>query len=130
MQHSPQFLQLVAEVSPYIQEISWDEYFKLQAQHPDSVLIDVRENHEWQRGHVPHAKHLARGIIERDIQAQVPEFSTPLALYCGGGFRSALSAYNLQKMGYQQVYSIAGGYRAFKNLITARAGNLNRNQVE
>ncbi|MCS7045598.1 MAG: rhodanese-like domain-containing protein, partial [Gemmataceae bacterium] len=88
---------------------------RLQRREP-FVLIDVREDHEWAKGHIPGAIHLGKGIIERDIEARVPDPTTPLVLYCGGGYRSALAADNLQKMGYVNVLSMDGGWRAWKEL--------------
>lgn len=112
MQHSPAFLALVEEVMPRIREMSIAEWKTSRMQ-----LIDVREDHEWAKGHIPGATHLGRGILERDIEALVPEKSTPLVLYCGGGYRSVLAADNLQKMGYTNVYSLAGGWRAWNEQL-------------
>lgn len=107
-QHAPAFLALVAKVKQHIQEISLDEFQQLTQPY---LLLDVREDHEWQRGHLPQAIHLGKGIIERDIEQQVPDKQQTLILYCGGGYRSALAADSLQQMGYRQVYSLDGGYR-------------------
>ncbi|KFZ37146.1 sulfurtransferase [Shewanella mangrovi] len=110
MQHSPGFLALVEAILPNITEISADDYW----QTPFAwTLIDVREDHEWQLDHLPDATHMGRGIIERDIELRFPDKTTPLVLYCGGGFRSALSCHNLQLMGYSKVLSLAGGYRGW-----------------
>ncbi len=110
MQHSPQFEALVQSIMPGINEITIE-----QLAGKPGALVDVREDHEWAKGHLPGAIHMGRGIIERDIEQRFPHKDTPLYLYCGGGFRSALSAHNLQLMGYSQVYSVAGGVRAWVN---------------
>ena len=112
MQHSPAFLALVESVLPRISEISVEEAFaRLQQGH---VLIDIREDHEWQAAHAVGAIHMGRGIIERDIETCFPDKAFPLMLYCGGGYRSALSADSLQQMGYRNIVSVAGGFRAWK----------------
>ncbi len=111
-QHSPGFLAVVADAKSRVREISIDEY--RQSETP-VLLIDVREDNEWQQGHLPAALHLGKGIIERDIEKAVPDKQQALVLYCGGGFRSALAADVLQKMGYQDVLSLAGGYTAWVN---------------
>ncbi len=111
-QHSPGFLAVVADAKSRVREISIDEY--RQSETP-ALLIDVREDNEWQQGHLPAALHLGKGIIERDIEKAVPDKQQALVLYCGGGFRSALTADVLQKMGYQDVLSLAGGYTAWVN---------------
>jgi rhodanese-related sulfurtransferase len=113
MKHSPEFLQLVDEVKGQVKEVSVEE--ARQQQHGGALLIDVREDNEWEAGHATNAIHLGRGIIERDIIEKIPDKKTELILYCGGGFRSILSAYNLQKMGYTNVFSMAGGWRAWKD---------------
>jgi rhodanese-related sulfurtransferase len=112
MQHSEEFLKLVNEAKSQIKEVSIDETQQRMKQ--GANLIDVREDNEWQAGHIKNAIHLGRGIIERDIIQKFPDKDTELILYCGGGFRSALSALNLQKMGYSHVASMAGGWRAWK----------------
>ncbi len=111
-QHSPGFLAVVADAKSRVREISIDEY--RQSEKP-VLLIDVREDNEWQQGHLPAALHLGKGIIERDIEKAVLDKQQALVLYCGGGFRSALAADVLQKMGYQNVLSLAGGYTAWVN---------------
>ncbi|NBO18238.1 MAG: sulfurtransferase [Proteobacteria bacterium] len=111
MKHSPAFLALVEEVMPRIREISADELVELQEKMQPLLLIDVREDHEWQHGHIRGAQHLSRGILERDIETRVPDKAATVVLYCGGGFRSALSADSMQKMGYSNVRSLAGGWR-------------------
>ncbi|MGI5309030.1 rhodanese-like domain-containing protein [Rheinheimera sp. WS51] len=107
-QHSSRFLALVANVKQQIKEITIPE---LQQLNQPYILFDIREDHEWQGGHIPKAEHLGKGIIERDIEQRVPDKTQTIVLYCGGGYRSALAADNLQKMGYSQVFSLDGGYR-------------------
>jgi len=110
--HSPGFLALVEEVRPRVRELSVDE--TLEAVNGGSArLIDVREDNEWEAGHARGAEHLGRGIIERDIERVVPDKDSELILYCGGGYRAALAADSLQKMGYTNVASVAGGWRAW-----------------
>jgi rhodanese-related sulfurtransferase len=111
--HAPGFLKLVESIRPGIHEVSVADALAAMARDPRARLIDVREDGEWEVGHATSATHLSRGIIERDIEGVVPDPSTPLYLYCGGGFRSALAADSLQRMGYTNVHSIAGGWRAW-----------------
>jgi rhodanese-related sulfurtransferase len=113
--HSPRFLQLVDEVRPQIRECTVDEVKNRIARGEELNLVDVREESEWAKGHLPTAVHLGKGIIERDVEQQFPDTQTELVLYCGGGFRSALAAYNLQKMGYQNVVSMDGGFRGWND---------------
>lgn len=115
MKHSPAFLALVAEAKQRIKEISVEEVAAKRAPvgMKKTYLIDVREESEWQQGHLPGATHLSKGVIERDIEVRVPDKHAEIILYCGGGFRSALAADNLQKMGYEHVWSMAGGWRAW-----------------
>lgn len=108
--HSTGFLNLVNTAKSRIQEISIEEY---QAQKQQVILIDVREDREWQSGHLPEAMHLGKGIIERDIEQRVPDRQQKLVLYCGGGYRSALAADALNQMGYRDVSSLIGGYSAW-----------------
>ncbi|MCS6851199.1 MAG: rhodanese-like domain-containing protein [Gemmataceae bacterium] len=111
--HSPRFLQLVHDARQRIRELSVDQV-KAKLDRGDSfVLIDVREESEWAQGHIPGAMHLSKGIIERDIETRLPDTTTELVLYCGGGYRSALVADNLQKMGYTNVFSMDGGWRGW-----------------
>lgn len=110
-QHAPGFLALVEAAKAQIKEISIDELLSHQEPY---VLLDIREDHEWLAGHLPEAMHLGKGIIERDIEQTVPDNKQKIVLYCGGGYRSALSAQTLQQMGYQQVLSLAGGYREWQ----------------
>jgi rhodanese-related sulfurtransferase len=114
VKHSEAFEKLVAEVMPRIKEISIEEVLEKQKSEHAFVLIDVREDHEWQQGRLPGSIHLGRGILERDIEKVVADKSTEVVLYCGGGFRSALSADNMQKMGYVNVLSMAGGIRGWR----------------
>ncbi|SRR5215203_249731 len=112
MQHSEEFLKLVDEAKTNIKEVSVSQTQERIKQ--GANLIDVREDNEWQAGHAKNAIHLGRGIIERDIVQKFPDKNAELILYCGGGFRSILSAVNLQKMGYSNVSSMAGGWREWK----------------
>ncbi len=111
MEHSKEFEQLVDDVKKNIAEVSVSD--AMQRVENGANLIDVREDNEWERGHVKGAVHLGRGILERDIVSKFPDKDAELILYCGGGFRSVLSADNLQKMGYRNVFSMAGGWRAW-----------------
>ena len=113
MKHNPGFLKLVDDAKARVQQIDIEGYKKMAAREPH-VLVDTREDNEWAAGHVAGAVHLSRGIIERDIETQVPDKAATLVLYCGGGFRSALVADNLQKMGYTGAISLDGGWRALK----------------
>ena len=107
------FQKLVAEAKKNIAEISPAEA-QAQTDTGDAVLIDVREEEDWREDHAKGAKHLERGVIELEIEEQVPDLKTPIICYCGGGSRSALVAESLQKMGYENVRSLAGGFRAWK----------------
>lgn len=109
--HSPRFLSIVNDSKTRICEIAAPEVMKKIQQGEQFALIDVRESSEFEAGHLPGAQHLCKGILERDIEAAVPDTRTEIVLYCGGGFRSALAADNLQKMGYTRVLSLAGGWR-------------------
>ena len=109
--HSPGFLALVQDAKTRVQEISIEEFRRRSCAGEQLALVDVREDHEWEAGHLPGAVHLSRGVLERDVEARFPDPETPLVLQCGGGFRSALAADNLRRMGYTNVYSLAGGYR-------------------
>ena len=114
MQHNPGFLKLVDDAKSRVKQIDIEEYKKMQAGGDQHLLVDTREESEWAAGHVRGAIHLSKGIIERDIETKVPDKAARLVLYCGGGFRSALVADNLQKMGYTNVISLDGGWRALK----------------
>jgi len=113
MVHSPQFLKLVAESKARVKETNVAEVRSRLQSGETFLLVDVREDNEWASGHIPGAVHMGRGIIERDIEVKVPETSTKMILYCGGGFRSALVADNLQKMGYTNLESMDGGWRGW-----------------
>ncbi len=113
-QHSPRFLQIVDDAKKRIRELSVDEVKEKLDKREKFLLIDVREESEWAKDHLPGAIHVGKGIIERDIEERVPDVNTPLVLYCGGGFRSALAADNLQKMGYKNVLSMDGGVRGWR----------------
>lgn len=112
MEHSPGFLQLVNEAKKHIEELSVAEARARLAANPRIVLLDVREDHEWQAGHAVEAVHLGKGILERDIESRFPDKNTEIIMYCGGGYRSALTAEVAKRMGYRNVYSLAGGYKA------------------
>lgn len=113
MQHAPAFLKLVQDAKTRIRETNTQEVKKRLDVGDRLVLVDVREESEWARGHLPGAVHLGKGVIERDIEQRIPDRSAPLVLYCGGGFRSALAADNLQRMGYTNVVSMDGGWRVW-----------------
>jgi rhodanese-related sulfurtransferase len=112
MQHSPGFLKVVNEVRPLIREVTLEETRQRLAANPKAVLIDVREDSEWAAGHAVQAIHLGRGVLERDIETTIRETDTECILYCGGGYRSALAAEVAQRMGYKNVSSLMGGYKA------------------
>jgi rhodanese-related sulfurtransferase len=112
--HSPQFLKLVQDAKSRVKELTIDQVKAKQDRGEKFVLIDVREESEWAKDHLPGAVYLGRGILERDIETKFPEPKTEIILYCGGGFRSALAADNLQKMGYTNVYSMDGGIRDWR----------------
>ena len=114
MKHSEGFLKIVDDAKSRINEITVDKTRERLRSNPAAKLIDVREDNEWGEAHAAGAEHLGKGIIERDIEATVPDRSTELILYCGGGYRSALAADVLQKMGYRNVWSMAGGWKAWK----------------
>ena len=112
--HSAGFLALVDDAKTRIREIDTEEYRRMLAAGEPHLLVDVREASEWAAGHAAGALHLGKGIIERDVEATVPEKNTKLVLYCGGGYRSALVADALRKMGYSGALSLAGGWRAYR----------------
>jgi Rhodanese-related sulfurtransferase len=114
MKHSEAFEKLVADIMPGIKEVSIDEVLNMQMSGEDFVFMDVREDHEWDAGRAQGSMHLGRGIVERDIDKVCPDKNKKMVLYCGGGYRSALTADNLQKMGYTNVLSMAGGIRAWR----------------
>ena len=113
MQHAAGFLTIVNDAKTRVKETNVAEVKKRLDAGEKFVLVDTREDSEWARGHLPGAIHLCKGIIERDIEAAVPDKNAELILYCGGGFRSALAADNLQKMGYTKVISMDGGWRGW-----------------
>ena len=110
---APGFLAVVDDAKSRVREVTVAETQARLEANPAALLVDVREDLEWQAGHAAGATHIGKGVIERDIETQVPDKQTELILYCGGGFRSALSADMLQKMGYTNVASMAGGWRAW-----------------
>ena len=111
--HSEGFLKLVKDAKTRVKEEDYRETKKRLDAGEKFVLVDTREDSEWARGHIPGAIHLGRGVIERDIEKAVPDKNTRVVLYCGGGYRSALAADNLQKMGYRDVMSMDGGWRGW-----------------
>jgi rhodanese-related sulfurtransferase len=113
MEHSKEFLAVVNDAKSRIREVSVDE--TLERMKCGATLVDVREDNEWETDHADGARHMGRGIIERDIVNDIPDKSAELILYCGGGYRSALAADMLQKMGYTNVFSMAGGWKAWKD---------------
>jgi rhodanese-related sulfurtransferase len=115
MDHSERFLKIVNDAKSRVREISVSETRKRLDAGKDVVFVDVREDHEWSNGHAKGAIHLGKGIIERDIEKTVPDPNAEIILYCGGGYRSALAADALQRMGYQRVSSMAGGYKDWVN---------------
>jgi rhodanese-related sulfurtransferase len=113
--HSPRFLQIVQEAKKQIREITIEEV-KIRLDRGENLcLVDVREESEWAKDHLPGAIHLGKGIIERDIESRLPDTAAEIILYCGGGFRSALAAENLQRMGYSNVLSMDGGIRGWRD---------------
>jgi rhodanese-related sulfurtransferase len=113
-QHSARFLRIVEDAKARVREVSIDD-IKARLDRGDKfILVDVREESEYAKDHLPGAIHLGKGVIERDIEERVPELNTPVVLYCGGGYRSALAADNLQKMGYGNVLSMNGGIRGWR----------------
>jgi rhodanese-related sulfurtransferase len=114
MKHNQGFLKLVDDAKSRVRQIDVEGYKQMLASREEHVLVDTREDNEWAAGHIAGAVHLSRGIIERDIETKYPDKSTRLVLYCGGGYRSALVADNLQKMGYTSPISLDGGWSALK----------------
>ena len=113
--HAPRFLQIVNEARARVRETNVDAVKAMLDRGEKFILVDVREESEFAKDHLPGAVHLGKGVIERDVEQQVPDTAAPLVLYCGGGFRSALAADNLQKMGYTNVLSMDGGVRAWRD---------------
>lgn len=112
MEHSPGFLKVVEEARPRVKEIGLEAARARLAANPDAVLLDVREDKEWEAGHAAQAVHLGKGILERDIERLIPDKGREVIMYCGGGFRSVLTAEVAQRMGYTNVFSLMGGYKA------------------
>jgi rhodanese-related sulfurtransferase len=112
--HNPGFLEIVNDAKSRVKQIDIEGYKKMRAAGEALVLVDVREDNEWDAGHAAGAVHLGKGIIERDIESKAPDKSTRLVLYCGGGYRSALAADNLQRMGYTDAISLDGGWKAWQ----------------
>ncbi len=113
MQHSEGFLKLVKDAKSRVKEVDYKEVKKRIDSGEKFILVDTREDLEWANGHLPGAIHMGKGVIERDIEKTIPDHNAPVVLYCGGGFRSALAADNLQKMGYTNVVSMDGGWRGW-----------------
>ena len=112
MDHSPGFLKIVNEALPRVTEVSVSEARQRVTAGGGVVLVDVREDGEWQKGHAREAIHLGKGVLERDLERALPDANTEIIMYCGGGFRSALTCDVAQRMGYRKVFSLAGGYKA------------------
>jgi rhodanese-related sulfurtransferase len=114
MQHTPRFLKIVNDAKSRVKETTVDEVKQKLDSGEEFLLVDVREESEFAKDHLPGAIHLGKGVIERDVETKVPDVKTPMVLYCGGGFRSAMAADNLQKMGYTNVLSMDGGVREWR----------------
>ncbi|HXJ61227.1 MAG TPA: rhodanese-like domain-containing protein [Verrucomicrobiae bacterium] len=112
MDHSPGFLKVVNEARTRVKEISLDDARLRLAQNPKAILLDVREDAEWAAGHAIQARHLGKGILERDLEREFPDPDTEIIMYCGGGYRSVLTCEVAQRMGYRNVHSLIGGYKA------------------
>ncbi|MBI1358016.1 MAG: sulfurtransferase [Acidobacteria bacterium] len=115
MTHSEGFLRIVDDAKSRIKECTVEDVQKYRQAGSDFVLVDVREDREWNAAHAADSIHLGKGVIERDVEATIPDHSRKIVLYCGGGYRSALAADALQQMGYTDVYSLAGGWRAWND---------------
>jgi len=111
--HSPRFLQIVNEAKKHVRECTVQDVKDRLDREDHFLLVDVREESEWMAGRIPGAIHLGKGVIERDIEKKIPDADAVIILYCGGGYRSALAAFNLQQMGYRNVISMDGGYRGW-----------------
>jgi rhodanese-related sulfurtransferase len=112
MDHSPGFLKVVNEARPYVKEITIDQVRERLERNPKAVLMDVREDSEWNKQHAEQAVHLGKGVFERDLENMYPDTDTEILMYCGGGYRSVLTAAVAQQMGYHNVFSVIGGYKA------------------
>ena len=111
MEHAPGFLKLVNDAKSRVREVTIEQARAKLAENPKAVLLDVREDHEWEKGHAREAVHLGKGILERDLEKSIPDLETEIIMYCGGGYRSALTADAAQQMGYKNAYSLIGGYK-------------------
>ena len=123
MIHSPGFLSVVNEARSRVTEISVDQARERLGRNPKAILVDVREDREWENGHADGALHLGKGILERDIEKAIPDPSTELIMYCGGGYRSVLTADVAQRMGYRNVFSLIGGYKGLVAVQWPMAGS-------
>ncbi len=112
MEHAPGFLKIVNEARPHIKEVTMEEARTRLANNPRVMLIDVREDAEWQNGHAAQAVHLGKGVLERDIEKLLPDTDAEIIMYCGGGYRSILTCDVAQRMGYKNVSSLIGGFKA------------------
>ena len=112
MDHAPGFLKVVNEARPYVKEITIDQARERLANNPKAVLMDVREDSEWNKQHAEQAVHLGKGVLERDLEGMFPDMDTEILMYCGGGYRSVLTAAVAQQMGYRNVFSVMGGFKA------------------
>jgi len=112
MEHAPGFLKIVNEARPRVKELTLEEARQRLAANPKAVLVDVREDSEWQNGHATQAVHLGKGVFERDVEKLVPDTDAEMIMYCGGGYRSVLTCDVAQRMGYRNVSSLVGGYKA------------------
>ena len=117
MNHAPGFLKLVDEARSRVNEVTVDELRQHLEVNPSAILVDVREDHEWNKGHAQQARHIGKGILERDLESEIPDANAEIIMYCGGGFRSILTCDAAQKMGYTNVHSLIGGY---KGLVSAK----------
>lgn len=115
MQHASGFLKLVEDARTRIKELGVDDARERLRQNPKAVLLDVREESEWQAGHACEARHLGKGVLERDLERLIPDPDTEIIMYCGGGYRSALTCDAAQKMGYRRVFSLIGGHKGLLN---------------
>ena len=115
MKHAPKFLAIVEDAKSRIRETTVEDVRRDLAAGAAFTLVDTREDSEWDVAHAAGATHLGKGVIERDVERRIPDFNARIVLYCAGGYRSALAADALQKMGYRNVYSLAGGWRAWNN---------------
>lgn len=112
MEHSSGFLKIVNQARPKVKEITLEQARERLAKNPKAALLDVREDGEWEKGHAVQATHLGKGVLERDLERLFPDPKTEIIMYCGGGYRSVLTAEVAQRMGYRNVFSLVGGYKA------------------